>query len=56
MMAAPAFVCRLIPEYSLKHDILEQKQKAITLIHQKGRYAFLLMTDNLRAHEACFHF
>ena len=35
MMGAPAFVCRLIPAYSLEHNlILEQTQKVITLIHQ----------------------
>ena len=55
MMATPAFVCQLIPVCSLKHDISEQTQEAITLIHQKGGYTFLLMTDNLRANQACFH-
>ena len=35
MMGGPASVCRLIPAYSLEHNlILEQTQKVITLIHQ----------------------
>ena len=56
MMGAPAFVCRLIPVYSLRHNlILEQTQKAITLIHQNGGYNFFLMADNLRANQECFN-
>ena len=55
MMGAPAFPCRLIPVYSLKHDLtFQQTQKVITLIHQNGSYTFFLMTDNLTANHACF--
>ena len=55
MMSAPAFVCCLIPVYSLKYDlILEKTQKRITLIHQNGDYTFLLMADSLRANQARF--
>ena len=53
---APTFACRLIPVYCLKHDlILEKTQKSSTLIYQKGGHTFLLMTDNLRATQACFN-
>ena len=56
MMGAPAFVCRLIPVYSLKHDLIfEQTHKVIDLINQSGGFAFLLMCDNLRANQACFN-
>ena len=55
MMGAPAFVCCLIPVYSLKYDlILEKTQKRITLIHQNGDYTFLLMADSLRVNQARF--
>ena len=48
IMSAPAFICRLIPVYSLKHNlILEQRQTVITHIHQNGGYTCLLMADNL---------
>ena len=54
MMGTPAFVCRLISVYSLKHNIfLEQTQKFITAIHQNEGYTFLLMANNLRANQAC---
>ena len=57
MMGAPAFPCRLIPVYSLKHDrTFQQTQKVITLIHQNGSYTFFLMTDNLTANHACFKY
>ena len=55
MCAPPVFPCRLIPVYSLKHDLtFQQTQKVITLIHQNGSYTFFLMTDNLRENHACF--
>ena len=55
MMGVPAFVCRLIPVYSLKHDlIVQQTLKVIELTHASGGFAFLLMSDNLRSNQACF--
>ena len=55
MMGVPAFVCRLIPVYSLKHILLyEQTLKVIQLIHTHNGLVFLLMCDNLRANQACF--
>ena len=55
MMGGPAFVCRLIPVYSLKHELLyEQTLKVINLIHKHYGLVFLLMCDNLRANQACF--
>ena len=54
-MGKPAFVCRLIPVFSLKADLLfEETTKVIELIHKQGGYTFLLMCDNLRTNESCF--
>ena len=54
-MGKPAFVCRLIPVYSLKHGFLfEETNKIIQLIHKHSGYAMLLMSDNLRTNQACF--
>ena len=54
-MGKPAFVCRLIPVYSLNHDFLfEETNKIIQLIHKHSGYAMLLMSDNLRTNQACF--
>ena len=56
MMVAPAFVCRLIPLYSLKRNlILEQTKIVITIIHQNGGCTFALMADSLRADQACLN-
>ena len=54
IMGGPAFVCRLIPVYSLKHELYEQTLKVINLIHKHYGLVFLLMCDNLRANRACF--
>ena len=54
-MGKPAFVCRLIPMYSMKADLLvEETSKVIQLVHKHSGYAFLLMTDNLRTNQSCF--
>ena len=54
-MGKPAFVCRLIPVYSLTHELLfEETNKIIQLIHKHSGYAMLLMSDNLRTNQACF--
>ena len=54
-MGKPAFVCRLIPVYSLKANFLfEQTLKIIETLHKCGVYAHLLMCDNLRTNQACF--
>ena len=54
-MGKPAFVCRLIPVYSLNHDFLfEETNKIIQLIHKHSGYAMLLMSDNLQTNQACF--
>ena len=54
MMGAPAFVCWLIPVYSLKHDhTLEHTHKVIDLLHENESFAFLLVWDNLRVNQAC---
>ena len=54
-MGKPAFVCRLIPVYSLNHDFLfEEANKIIQLIHKHSGYAMLLMSDNIRTNQACF--
>ena len=54
-MGKPAFVCRLIPVYSLTHDfVYKQVLKVIKLLHKNGRFSYLLMCDNLRTNQACF--
>ena len=54
-MGKPAFVCRLIPVYSLTHNFLyEQVLKVIKLLHKNGGFSYLLMCDNLRSNQACF--
>ena len=54
-MGKPAFVCRLIPMFSLKAAFLfEETKKVINLIHKHGGYSFLLLSDNLRTNQACF--
>ena len=54
-MGKPAFVCRLIPMYSVKADfIFEETSKVIELVHKHGGYTFLLMTDNLHTNQSCF--
>ena len=56
-MGKPAFVCRLIPVFSLKASFLfEETMKIIKLIHKHHGYAFLLMTDNLQTNQSCFMF
>ena len=54
-MGKPAFICRLIPIYSLKTELLfSETVKVIELVHKYGGYVFLLMSDNLRANQSCF--
>ena len=54
-MGKLAFVCRLIPVYSLTANFLfEQTLKVIELLHKNSGYAYLLMCDNLRTNQACF--
>ena len=55
LQQAPAFICRLIPVYSPKHALLfDQTLKVINLIYQNNGFVFLLISDNLRANQACF--
>ena len=54
MMAAPAFICRLIPAYPLKQYYLRKKIKRYHS-YSNGGYTFLVMTDNLRANQALFN-
>ena len=55
ILGGPAFVARLIPVFSLKHDLLyDQLLKLIKIIHESGGYVFLAITDNLRANISCF--
>ena len=40
-MGKPAFLCRLIPMFSLKADFLfEETKKVVDLVHKHGGYAF----------------
>ena len=44
----PAFVCELIPIYSLKHKLFfDQRLKVINLLYQNSEFDFLLMCNNL---------
>ena len=55
ILGGEAFVARLIPVFSLKHDLLyDQLIRLITIIHESGGYVFLAITDNLRTNISCF--
>ena len=54
MMGAPAFACRLIPVYSLKHELFDQRLRVINSIHQNNGFVFLLISENLMANQAYF--
>ena len=49
MIGAPAFVCRLIPVYSLKHELsFHETLKVINLFHRNKWFVFLLMSDSFQ--------
>ena len=54
MMGAP-YIHRLIPLYSLRHNLFLEQTKIYHSLHKDGAYSFLLMTDNLRANQAFFN-
>ena len=55
ILGGPAFVARLIPVFSLTHDLLyDQLIKLINVVHDSEGFAFLIISDNLRANISCF--
>jgi len=54
-MGAPAFVARLLPVFSLKHDFLkEQVDIVMKIIFDVGGIVFLVMTDNHSVNQKMF--
>ena len=56
LMGAPLFIARLIPIYSLEHELLvDQINRLIKIINHCSGYVYLVMTDKLRANQSLFH-
>ena len=55
LMGVPAFVARLLPIHSLKHEFLkEQIDIVMEIVFEVGRFAFLIMTDNHSVNQKMF--
>ena len=55
-MGGPSFIARLIPIYSLDHELLfDQINLLIKIINDCSGYVYLVLTDNLRANQSLFH-
>ena len=55
-MGGPSFIARLIPIYSLDHELLfDQINRLIKIINDCSGYVYLVMTDTLRANQSLFH-
>ena len=54
-MGMPAFVARLLPVFSLKHEFLKDRIDIVMkVLFEVGGYVFLIMTDNLSVNRKTF--
>ena len=54
-MGVPAFVARLLPIHSLKHEFLkEQTDIVMEIVFEVGGFVFLIMTDNHSVNQKMF--
>ena len=55
LMGGPSFVARILPIYSVTHEIMyDAISKVISIVHEFSGRVFLVMNDNLKANESCF--
>ena len=56
MMGKPSFVARLLPIFSLNHEMLHNELVTLLgIINDCGGYPFGIMNDNLKANQSCFN-
>lgn len=56
MMGKPSFVARLLPIFSISHELLHNELVSLLgIINDCGGYPFGIMSDNLRANQSCFN-
>ena len=56
LMGGPAFIARLIPVYSLNHELIfDPINHLIKIIHDSSGFVYLVRTDNLKANQSLFH-
>ena len=55
LMGGPSFVARILPIYSVTHEIMyDAISKVISIVHEFSGRVFLVMNDNLNANWSCF--